>query len=370
MLAEERPATPMPDRGAFEAQRRAEPADGAEARVRQIHEELAGDEMRVAEHVAVIGDLAARHPRRSQGGEPVRSRFCSGDRLDRGDERIAVVPAQRRVRVARIALETLEAKHAAEGGPVRRRRRADDEVPVGGGDRLVWCDELVRRSRGARDLAGGEVHTRLPNRERNRRLEHRDVNELALSVAVPCAQGTEGGDRRVERGGKIGDRHADFHGRPALLAGHAHEPTLRLDDDVERRPIGVRSVQAPSGHGHVHQTRIAVQKISRGETQVVHRARAQVLDDHVGGPDEEREQLSSGLALEIDRDRALVAVEPSEVRALAVRDGLEHSGEISAARALHLDHIGPEIGELHPAERPGHVVPDLDDAYPAEGRVR
>src|SRR5439155_31816 len=106
VLAEERPATPMPDRGAFEAQRRAEPADGAEARVRQIHEELAGDEMRVAEHVAVIGDLAARHPRRSQGGEPVRSRFCSGDRLDRGDERIAVVPAQRRVRVARIAIDT------------------------------------------------------------------------------------------------------------------------------------------------------------------------------------------------------------------------------------------------------------------------
>src|SRR5205807_106608 len=85
--------------------------------------------------------------------------------------------------------------------------------------------------------------------------------------------------------------------------------------------------------------------------------------------DEEREQLSSGLALEIDRDRALVAVEPSEVRALAVRDGLEHSGEISAARALHLDHIGPEIGELHPAERPGHVVPDLDDAYPADERL-
>jgi len=33
---------------------------------------------------------------------------------------------------------------------------------------------------------------------------------------------------------------------------------------------------------------------------------------------------------------------------------------------LDLDDVGAEVCELHPAERPGHVVADLDDAQSAE----
>src|SRR5690349_23207759 len=119
--------------------------------MREVDEEAARLEVRIVEHVAVALDRAAWHARLTQQREPVRRGARRRHGLDERDELVAMSLAQRGVGEARIALETLEAERATERGPVRRRRRAKDEVSVGGAYRLIGADELVRRARRARD---------------------------------------------------------------------------------------------------------------------------------------------------------------------------------------------------------------------------
>ena len=54
---------------------------------------------------------------------------------------------------------------------------------------------------------------------------------------------------------------------------------------------------------------------------------------------------------------------------LAADEGLEESREIAASRVLDLHDVGAEVRELHAAERPGHVVADLEGAHTAERRI-
>jgi len=155
-----------------------------------------------------------------------------------------------------------------------------------------------------------------------------------------------------------------------LLAGHAHEPALPLHDDVERWPIRVRAVETPPRDRDVHEVRVGLHERRGREPEIGHRPGPQVLHDDVRGLRQLSEDLLTLLALQIDRDAALVAIEAGEVAALAVDERLEEPGEVAAARMLDLDDFRAEIGELHPAERTRHVVPDLDDARASERWLR
>src|SRR4051812_11593758 len=125
--------------------------------MRQIDEEATSGEVRIGEDVAIVCDLAARHPRAAQQGEPVRGRARGRDLLDERDELAEVRAALGAVVEARIALEMLEAEHAAERDPVRGRRGTDHEVSVRCADRLIRSEQLVRRPSRTRYLAGREV---------------------------------------------------------------------------------------------------------------------------------------------------------------------------------------------------------------------
>src|SRR5688500_3952326 len=359
MFAEERPCALETDRRATEAERRAEPADPAEARVRQLAEEAASLQVRVLERAAVVRDLGARHARGAKAVEPLGHRAKRGHLLDERDERADVRATARRVGEPRVALEVLEPEGRAEGRPVRGRGRPDDEVAVGRSDRLVRRDELVRRAGRARDLPGREVLSRLPDGERDRGLEHRDVDELSGAVALARGQRGEDPDRAVEPGREVGDRDADLHRLALLLARDAHEAAQSLHDDVERRPVGVRAVLSPAGDRAVDEPRVRTHEVLRVEAEVAHRAGPKVLDDDVGTRAELAEQRLAVLALQVEREAALPAVQPREIAALAVDDRLEETREVAASRVLDLHDIGAEVRELHPAERAGHVVPAL-----------
>ena len=125
------------------------------------------------------------------------------DRFDEWDQLGEVIAPDSRVGETLVALQRLEAERAAEGAPVRRRGRADHDVPIGHAHRLIGRDEPVRRRGGVRHLTGGEVRPGLPHRERHRRLEHRDVEELAAAIALTHAERREDGDRGVEPGREV-----------------------------------------------------------------------------------------------------------------------------------------------------------------------
>jgi hypothetical protein len=97
------------------------------------------------------------------------------------------------------------------------------------------------------------------------------------------------------------------------------------------------------------------------ETQAVHHAGPVVLDDDIGGLDERAGLLDIAGILQIERDRALVAIERGEVLAVAVGDGRPRAQRIAALRMLDLDDIGAHVRQQHAAIRPGGDVAKLDD---------
>src|SRR6266540_366419 len=314
--------------------------------------------MGIGEHFPVVLDLATGHAGGTQESEPVRGRTRRGHLLDQRDQRADVSPPEISVREARITLEVLERERSAERRPCRPGRRTEDEVSVGGTHRLIRPHEAVRRPGGARHLAGREIRSGLPHRERHGRLEHRDIDELPATVAHADGERRQNADRRVEAGHEIGDRYADLHRRPVLRAGHAHQAAHRLHDDVERGSIRVRPVEAPPRHGGVDEATVGVEQRARVEAEVGHRAGSEVLDDDVGSRREPAEHIPARVLLEVERDAALAAVEADEVPALAVDERLEPARKVATARILDPDDVGIVLRRASAFELERVVEPD------------
>ena len=141
-----------------------------------------------------------------------------------------------------------------------------------------------------------------------------------------------------------------------------------MHDDVERGPVRVRTIEAKSCQSDVDQTGVRGQQRPGRESELIHRAGPQVLDDDVGVAGESPKDLAALRVLQIYREAALVPIEPSEVPTFAVRERLEESGEVAASRALDFHDVRAKIGELHAAEGTRHVIADLDDPDPRQWR--
>ena len=118
-------------------------------------------------------------------------------------------------------------------------------------------------------------------------------------------QGTEGGERA---GQIVGDRRgARRHRRPVGVAGQVGEAAHRRRDAAEPRPLAVRARLAEGRDAHHHQPRVHRAQLVPAEPPPFHRARAEVLGQHVraaGQPLDER--LAIRLA-QVAGDRLLVA---------------------------------------------------------------
>jgi len=74
--------------------------------------------------------------------------------------------------------------------------------------------------------------------------------------------------------------------------------------------------------------------------------------------------------LQVDRDRALVAVDLQEVGALTGDEWRAPvAAAVAASRPLDLDHVRAEVGEHHGAERPGQDLGQVEHPDVGEGQV-
>jgi hypothetical protein len=99
----------------------------------------------------------------------------------------------------------------------------------------------------------------------------------------------------------------------------------------------------------------------RVEAHLGQDARAEILDEHVAGGDQPGQHRPPLLRPQIERERALVAVEGGEVPREAVLDDALGAQRVADARRLHLDHLGPHVGQHHRAERPGQNARQVND---------
>ena len=103
------------------------------------------------------------------------------------------------------------------------------------------------------------------------------------------------------------------------------------------------------------------------DAHAVDHARAEVLDKDVGTRGEALQGLLAALALQIDGDRALVAVVVEEGGGQPAGAVAAGAHVIAAARDLDLDHVGALVGKDHGREGSGDHRGQVDDANAVKG---
>src|SRR5205823_12918837 len=98
----------------------------------------------------------------------------------------------------------------------------------------------------------------------------------------------------------------------------------------------------------------------------LHRASPKVLDQDVARRGEATADLASTLSAEVQRERALVAIDPEVIGAFAIDERGPPGPRFVAAGWLDFDHVGPVVGQHHAAERAGEDAAHVQDAQTTE----
>ncbi len=150
-------------------------------------------------------------------------------------------------------------------------------------------------------------------------------------------------------------------------------PADRLGDEVVARLRGVGSVGSVARDRKVHEARVQLAQRLLGQSQAIHSASPEVLDEHIRPTDQPAHHLAPLLAAQIQAQAALVPIDRQEVG----RDPLSalfrrpDPGWPIAARCvslwrLDLDHVRAQIGQHHGAVRACEHGRKLEHAQPGE----
>ena len=222
-------------------------------------------------------------------------------------------------------------------------------------------------------LAGDQIVQRLECQRADGGIDQSGVDVAAAAGLFPPRQRREDADRRIDAGENIGDRHADAQRRSVGGAGQTHDAAHALGHQIVTRPRCIRAGLAEAGHRAVDQPRISRRETCIVETELLQAADLEILDQHVRA---RRELLDDALALgglEIELDRTLAAVGAMEIgrRQVAAVGGRHErrapgAGVVARALALHLDHVGAEIGENLARPRPRQNAGKLQNAQTSQ----
>ena len=250
-----------------------------------------------------------------------------------------------------------------EVAPLLVGDRAEADPPVGGGlDRRDLDRPSVRRRRAA--------EARDHRRERRHRevngLEHGEIDVLAPAGAPRAGDRGERADRGVAAGEPLAEAPARGERRPLDRAAGRRRPRPCLDRELRRRSVAPWPGPAEPRHRDERRRRIAP-----GHRRPVHSSHA--LDDDVRIRDEVQQRGAPVGRRPVDRDAALRRVEEAKEHAVLARRQLRAGGRpaphgIATRRLLHLDDIGPGVGEQLRGVRRRDVGRELDDAEPRERR--
>ena len=150
----------------------------------------------------------------------------------------------------------------------------------------------------------------------------------------------------------VDHRDADAHrsglGRPV----DAHHAAHRLQHGVVAGQAAQRAIGAEARDRAVDEARMPLRERVVAEAPLLHRAGQEILDQHVGALEQAREHRLSGRLAEIERERALAAIDRGEVGGVAVLvERRAEQARLVAERRLDLDHVRAVVGEHLRAQR-------------------
>ena len=189
-----------------------------------------------------------------------------------------------------------------------------------------------------RRLAGDEVAHGGVLQEGQLAVEHRDVDLRALAAGGAGEQRRIDGDRGVEPGADVADRHARARRRAAGMAGDAHDAAHALHHHVVGGLLRIRPGVAEARGRGIDQPRVLRMQRLPAIAQLLHRARAEVLDQHVGLGQQLIEHLAVGRCLQVEDDGFLAAIDRHEIGRAPLYERPVFARVVALARRLHLDH--------------------------------
>jgi len=322
------------------------------ARVVDLEQHLLRCHLRVGQGLGEVLHFAARHARGVEQGDPVVAGCLAHPRIDQRLELGAAAEPLGVAGVAGIVEQRLEVEGSEELAHHRIVAGGDRNLAVGRLEEAVGGDERVAVAGAHRQFAGGEVFAAEKRHEGENTVQKGGLDVLALAVQVAGAQGADDAEGGIEAADEVGDRLARAQRRLALLAVDAHEAAHRLDDEVEGRKLGHGAGAAVAVDAGGHQPR--VQGIEPGpiEAHLRQDARAEILDQHVGFPDQLGQECPALVAIEIEGHRLLVAIEGGEEPAQPFHQRALLAHRVTLAGWFDLDDLRPHVAEQHRAEGP------------------
>ena len=179
-------------------------------------------------------------------------------------------------------------------------------------------------------------------------------------------QGGQDSHRAEQAGDGIGNGIAEVQRPSVFLAADLREAAHRLEDPGEAWPPGIGTVLAEPGDPQDGEARIEALQPGSRDAPAVERARAEVLDQHVGVGHQPGKEIAAFGHAKIERDALLVAVGdlPPQRHAVLVRR--QRAQRVADARHLDLDDLGAIVAQQTRRERAGHDRRDVDDAQTLE----
>ncbi len=199
---------------------------------------------------------------------------------------------------------------------------------------------------------------------------HRHGHALALAGLLAADVGREDADRQVHAGVAVAQRRGADGRRAVPEAGRRRGAAGALRHVlVDLQVVVVVAVAEALDRGDDH-LRVERLDVLPREAHAVERARAEVLDQHVGLLDQLlQHRLAFGL-LGVQRQRALVAVEHREVQRVDVGNVAQlRARDVARAGALDLDDVRTEPREQLGARRTGLDMGEVDDLDAGERLV-
>ena len=299
------------------------------------------------------------HVFRLQPRHPVGARPARGGILERRFQREVVLDPGGAGREAFVVAQAGTFQGRLDPLPelLRRRQVNRQQLAVAAAQRIG----LRRHDPRQRMLRDAVLHHVRPGIEHEGHggFQHVHVDATRPAAAFALEQRAENAVAGVDSGHVVGDRGAGDL-RVVGVEKHAGDAGQRLGHRIVGGPVAIRAVLAEAGDRAVDQLRVGRGQRLRRETQPLHHAGAEILDQHVGGRRQLQQDAPARPGPQIEGEAPLVAVEGAEMRAIGpASPAAEH---VAAVGLLDLDDLGPEIGEHLPAQRPGDHRRELDDA--------
>ena len=242
------------------------------------------------------------------------------------------IAAEARVLRQRVVAQNL----AAEGVPLALVLQSEQHravlrlVGAVGKDRRVPCARARRRRGAVCAVIHRETH---PLRHR---FQHGHLDVVAAIRAVARQEREQDAPMRGDACGDVDDGDAALrHG--VGRAGDGQKARFRLHQEIVGLARPERPAGAEAGYGRGDQPLVARAQGLVVEAHAGDGARREVLHEHVGTRDHAQEEGAVPRVLQIERDRFLGAVGPSEMARQPPRPRIVAPREIARSRPLHLD---------------------------------